>query len=986
MALFQLSRWWLPRSSRRIALLVFAAVCLSRQAVAAGPEQTYSLTNWTDKDGIVGPVSSIAQDQDGYLWLGTFGGLVRFDGVRFVQWPLDGEPSERPISAISASRDGSIWVGFGLRELVARVRGNRVESFRLGDGAEAGFVRNLIEDRSGTMWAAAFGGLWKYGNGKWERIEPAHGLPAGTVDALYEDPHGDLWVGSVAGVFRRRTGSEHFQPVPVPSQDATAPRWFGAGADGSTWMADPRGLIRIGRSDKPQWTSGIPGPRRLLYDGHGSLWVGTLRDGLIRINAGTNSPSLDDSTHFTTRNGLSDDDVRSLFQDREGNIWAGTRTGLTRFAETPSFITSGGEKLGNEVINALATSTDGRIWASSNDGLMVFDNGRWSRIGKPQGLPSDAVIALDPDENRGLWLTTDQGAGHFSAGRFVSLPLPNNIRRVTCIAAGPGGSIWLSDQSMGVFRWKGGKLTSFEHVTGRRPAHVIYTDSIGNVWVALLGAGVIVFNGDQHTTLPENQLAPGVVSAIHEDRNGTVWIASSGGISAFKDGVLVAHRQSTLRDASSLITDDRGFLWLGVPIGLIRIHESELQKASADSAYRIRYRLFSQSDGLHGIPTRNSVWPSATRGEDGTLWFVTNEGVTTVDPNAVDDTVRTPQVRIEAVVADDRSIDIAPGQTIPPLTARIQIDYTALTLAAPEKTRFQYRLEGFDTEWLDAGTRRQAFYTNLPPRRYQFRVRAYEDGAPTESSAQWEFVLAPAFYQTRWFRLLCVATVGLALVLAWRARIRGVHRQFALVMAERARMGRELHDTLLQGLVGALVQFDAVATQLDGTQEAAKARLERARREVEGYIRETRRSILDLRSATPEPVHLDKALREVGESQTAGRPVHFEFAIAGEPRPCDSRFAEQLVRIGSEAVHNAVRHAHATRICMQVNFTASHLRLVVSDDGKGFDVSQSGRPGWGLVSMRERTEQIGGVFSITSTPAEGTTVEVVAALARTHAA
>jgi signal transduction histidine kinase len=336
-------------------------------------------------------------------------------------------------------------------------------------------------------------------------------------------------------------------------------------------------------------------------------------------------------------------------------------------------------------------------------------------------------------------------------------------------------------------------------------------------------------------------------------------------------------------------------------------------------------------------------------------------------------------VQIEAALANERRLMPAPHTTLPAGTRRLQISYTAVSMTASNKIRFRYRLDGFDTDWIEAGTRRQAFYTNLSPRDYQFRVEAAsEDGRWTASSATWPFTISPAFYQTSWFFTAC-ALGGLLIVWgSWRVRLQLVRRQFSLVLAERARLSREIHDTLLQSLVGVALQFDGISNSIDHSSSGAKDQLVRIRREVETYIREARQSIWDLRSPVLETQDLSAALRDFGKRASAGTAIRFATTVAGAPRQCPAKVENQLLRIGQEAITNAVRHAGAKRITLDLRFDEREVLLRVSDDGCGFDAKAGAHDSdnhYGLTTMRERAEELGGQLTIATAPGNGTVVE-----------
>jgi signal transduction histidine kinase len=362
------------------------------------------------------------------------------------------------------------------------------------------------------------------------------------------------------------------------------------------------------------------------------------------------------------------------------------------------------------------------------------------------------------------------------------------------------------------------------------------------------------------------------------------------------------------------------------------------------------------------------------------LWFLTENGAAIVDPREVRVNHAPPLASIERISADDRILDPAPHLELGPRISRIQIEYTAPSLGGSAKVRFRYKLEGFDSEWMDAGIRRQAFYTNLPPGNYLFRVSAENNGVWNQSDATWEFSVRPTFYQTVWFYLICASAAALTVLCIWRLRVRRIHEQYALVLAERTRLGRELHDTLLQGLFGLGLQFDAIMQLIESSPSAAKARLEHARSHVEQYIRETRHSIWNLRSPSFNKSDFVSALQLTGESLAVAANIRFKLTVKG--RPWHSTVVEeQLLRISQEAISNAVRHADATEIRVDVSYERNLLRLRVVDNGRGIvpqepqNVALTG--GWGMANMRERAQQIGGRLTVTSLADRGTELELI---------
>jgi signal transduction histidine kinase len=362
------------------------------------------------------------------------------------------------------------------------------------------------------------------------------------------------------------------------------------------------------------------------------------------------------------------------------------------------------------------------------------------------------------------------------------------------------------------------------------------------------------------------------------------------------------------------------------------------------------------------------------------MWFVTSGGVTVVDPARVGPPPVMPLVRIESVTADAQKFDPQSGLFGPSRTSHLHITFTALTLTDPTRIRFRYRLDGFDHDWIDPGTSREAVYTNLPPRQYRFVVEATNGDGEWTPGATWNFGIEPMFYQTKWFYFGVAATAALMVAAMWRLRVQRVRRQFALVLGERIRMSRAIHDTLLQGLAGLALQVDDLSHTLDGTDPAlARGRMLKIRKQVEDYIREARQSIWDLRSPRLASSDLPRALKEAGERVIDGKPVQFDVTVRGTPHRCPPVVEEQLLHIGQEALNNAVQHGGATRVGVEIAYDDDQMRLRVSDDGCGFDTADTaGFDGhYGLISMRERAEQVKGRVVIESAPGRGTRVEAV---------
>jgi two-component sensor histidine kinase len=569
--------------------------------------------------------------------------------------------------------------------------------------------------------------------------------------------------------------------------------------------------------------------------------------------------------------------------------------------------------------------------------------------------------------------------------RFEPVPLPESFaaHAVTSIASGADGRLWLYNGREILVQAPDGTETV---VT---PAGVTdglvrftYADRRGRLWIAADHAEIAIIDGPDVRMLGAAEGVPaGNLTGIREDASGRIWMSSDSGLSAI-DGASVR----TLTAANGIpgrrvffVTDDAGArLWLGTTSGLARVEKAELDHALADPHYRIRLQLFDVFDGLRGTPVVRG-YPTAARSRDR-IWFVSSTGVATIDPGQVREALPPPVPRIEQVLVDGQSFDPASGERLPSGMASLQIEHAALNLTAPTKVRFRHRLEGVDPDWVDDGGDTRTVYAHLPNGTYRFVVAASAgDGRWSDAAAVWTFVVPPRWYQSRVFYGAAVALLVLGVWAAWRLRLRQVHRRFTDVLGERARVAREIHDTLLQSLVGMALQLDTVAHTEEPT--GLREEVGRIRRQVQDAIGEAQRSIRDLRAPRAEVRDLVTRLRESAGPMLEHAGITFELVVTGTPRPLQAAVEQQLMRIGMEAVVNAMRHAQAAHVRMELAFERATVRLRVTDDGHGFNpdaVKADTSVHWGLSIMRERAEQVGGRSSIMSTPERGTSVEVTA--------
>jgi signal transduction histidine kinase/ligand-binding sensor domain-containing protein len=944
-------------------------------------EHRYTHVAWTQADGLPsGQVRAIAQDQTGFLWLGTDSGLVRFDGMRFetVEEVYGVKLPDQELRAVVASRDGSLWLGFDGPGWVARLRDGRLETHHEPGGRPA-LIRTMLEDRHGTIWVADSFGLAKFHDGQWERLVEDR-APAEPMYALFEDDTGTLWTGGLLGVFKRRTGTDIFERSRVgPSYTYS----LAQDSNGRMWAADPQhGFGILGESAWQPQIRGFPG-MRLMRDRRGTMWITSLVHGIARVTSS-------EQWHIERVSApaeLTSNTVPAIFEDRDGNVWVGTSTGLDRFSEKYIDTITDSNGIVNAIVRSIARTTDGSIWIATDGGISRFSQNGRTWYDERHGLPGTFVNYMYGDQDV-LWVGTTRGLARFSEGRFSPLQYDENsrLRQIRAITKDRDDSVWVSDRDKGIFRWANGQMTRLDIANF---ALVALTDRGGRVWLGFANGELAVQrNGKLVWYGPRDGLNATDILAIYEDRTGTIWIGHKNGLSRLGvDGRFTAIDLGTGIPATAVwgIANEQGSLWLAVDEGILRIPETEFDKKSADETYRIRYTTYDESDGLEARPgwLRGSTIIRAT---DGKLWFATRRSVVIVDPLAPKQQPRAPQARIAAVHVDGRRIAQGATSDLSRHTEGVVIEFTALSLTSAGTVHFNYMLEGFDSKWIDARSNRQAVYGRLPPGAYRFRLAARNnDGPDAAITADWAFTIQPAFYQTRLFAIGSIASVGLMIWTAWQLRVRQIRRETSVLLAERGRMARELHDTLLQNLSGLALKCTVIARQLDPSFSQLKEQLEDVRRQVEHDVREARHAISDLRSPTLETSGLAAALRETTADILEDSQSRLEFIVTGVPRRAEPVVEQQLLRIAQEAVRNATAHAQAEVIRVTLDYGGAGIVLRVVDDGCGFDPQQTERKlgrSFGLGNMQERAEQIAAQFNISSRVGAGTQVEVLLALAQ----
>jgi len=924
----------------------------------------YAHTAWRVRDGFAkGFIYAIVQTPDGYLWLGTEFGLLRFDGVRAVAWtPPNGQLPSNNIPTLLVTQDGNFWIG--TTKGLASWKDGKLTSYSELNGSR---ISALLEDRTGTVWVATG--------------EPR--IFGENVGPINPDPAGKFWVGLEKGSGKWKPGRP--ESLEMPGNDY-----------GLSLLGDREKSALLASSDRR-----VPGPAnwqgskapQVLRDRDGGVWVGTPDRGLIHFHQGRKDV-------FSEADGLSGDTVTALLQDQEGNIWAVTTNGIDRFREYA--VSNISIKQGLSSINSVSIvgAKDGSVWVSTYNGLNRWKDGRIDVLLRPgssqhPGAPEGVPYSLFEDSGGRLWFSTVLEFGYLRNDRFVPVSeVPGG--RVVSMAEVPSGHLWLAKEDYGLFHLFQGHLVEKIRWTAlghNDHASVVVADaSQHGVWLGFSGGGVSYFvdGAIRKSYSAADGLGAGRVNSLRFGPRGALWVATENGLSRIKNDhvTTLTTRNGIPCDTVQWSMDDTDhFIWVYTACGLVRIPRAEMDAWVDDPSKSVQATLLDVSEGVR-THSYVSVVQDVTKASDGRIWYVAYDGVSVIDPPHIPFNKIPPPVHIEQVTADGKTYEAENGLRLPAGVRNLAIDYTALSLVAPEKVRFRYKLEGQNGNWHEVVNDREVQYTDLPPGDYHFRVLACNNsGVWNEEGALLDFSIAPAYYQTTWFRL---ALVVLFLALLWAAymfRVRHLAMQFNRTLearvSERTRIARDLHDTLLQSFQGLLLRFQSVAKLLPGRPDEAKQRLDNAIQQAAEAITEGRDAVQGLRSSAFETNDLATAIvaiaEELKKDSAVGESPVVDLEIEGAPRGLNPVVRDEAYRIAGEALRNAFRHAQARRITVEIRYDKRHFRLRVRDDGKGIDEEALQRQSsghFGLPGMRERAEIVGGRLEVWSKPNSGTQAEL----------
>ena len=966
-----MARWKILGKACLATLTVVFLLSTQRALALDASQAQYTRSVWKVQDGLPeDTVQALAETSDGYLWIGTTGGLTRFDGTRFVLYGSNILPSPgvNSIFCLSASKDGSLWIGTEGGGML-HLKNNLVKSYGTPEGLTDGFVRSILEDRHGTVWVGTDNGLYQVVGDRVKRVEMAPGMEPLAVHAIFEDRQGRIWVGG-SRLLSIENGQQHFYSLPG-SYSSNRVKSILQAADGTVWVGTVGGLERL-VGDKFVGLAEIQSTvRTLKQTSDGTLWIGTIGNGLWTYKSGT----------FSLLNSLlPSNTVLNILEDDSHQVWIGLQDALVRLSRTPVRVVPlpGGSDADFETISGNGA---GSLWVVASGVYKISDG-----VARPyrfNELPDVRVRNIFRDREGELWVGTDgsgayrmtsHGIVHYSAPR----ELTNNFIRA--FLESRHGDVWIAtDEGVSRIGPQGVQKFTMKDGLVYFSTRSLLEDHGNDIWIGTdQGLSHWHRNGFVHDAATD-ALRHEKVWSIFEDPTDTLWFGTRDhGLFRYYDGNIAQFTTAQGLASNSIyqiLEDPQRRFWLSGPNTISSLDEPQLHQEATTSTQHLNVSVYTMPYGADDTQMYGGRQPSGYLDSDGSVWFAGSKGAAHVVLES-SPMPTLPRLILENVTLDGRNLPLSDTIELPSHMTRLEFHYAPLSLRPQAGIRYQYKLENFDKDWVYAGSSLIASYTNLPAGKYRFRVTTFDAGNP-ELSTETHIDLrrAPFLWQTWWFVTLSAAALVLLAWAIYRLRMHQLKLRFRAVLEERGRLAREMHDTVIQGCTSVSALLEAVASLQSDKDLPAENLLHHARVQVRTTINEARQAVWNLRHEEDSAVDLASSIDAISTQTSKEFFVPVNCSFVGEPFVISGAISRELLMVVREAVYNAVLHGHPRLITISVRYEAQRLLLTVVDDGIGFHVDRMPAEGhYGVTGMRERMEQIGGSFALDSAPLAGTRV------------
>jgi ligand-binding sensor domain-containing protein/signal transduction histidine kinase len=953
---------------------------LAVETLTAGSEEwNYTIRIWQSQDGLPEEtVQAFAQTPDGYLWVGTSSGLLRFDGARFHLFAHENTPAfkENSVFCLLVAHDGRLWIGTDGSGLIEWQNGV-FHAYPVAQGQTADFVRALAEDHTGLLWVATDDGLFWAKNGRLERADKPLGLPVFNVHAVLEDRSGRIWVGG-SRLYSLKDGQSHEYSLPG-NDSKNKVKSFLQTSDGVIWVGTVGGLYRLPLGqDRFEPLPGVSSTIRSLRETpSGELWAGSIGGGIFRIRGNR-------VTRLKAPSPLISNTVLSIFADSDRDLWLGTQAGMMRLSRTPVRVLALSEVADSD-FGTVALDTDGSLWAASNQ-LVHVQGGHAAPVRFPE-LGDVRVRNVLRSYDGSLWVGTDGGGAYhlLSPGvqHFTTQNgLVNNFVRV--FLESKDGTLWIGTDN-GVSHLDKGGIHNFtaQNELVYNSIRSLLEDRDGTIWIGTERGLSQYRNGRFYHDAMTAALGDEKVWALHQDMDGGIWIGTRAhGLYRYRDGQL-SHYTTANGIASdsiySILEDKQGHFWCSGPSGVMLANRAELDAQASDTQQRLSLRIFRANEGGKSAQFYGGTQPAGAITRSGEAWFPTSQGLWSIRPDELEHPFFS-NLNIDAVSVDGRPAPLNGKLSLDAGSSRLEIGYEPVLLRSQEGLRFRYKLDGYDRTWTYASAQqRLATYTNLPAGNYTFLVEAWETDDPAhDARASIGFIKRPYFYRTQWFVAICVLFAALLSIFAYQVRMKQIHDLFKAVLAERTRLAREMHDTLIQGCVSISALLEAASSREVDDNESRSHLIDYAATQIRATVDEARQAVWNLRGEERALVDLEIALQRMAERIGREHGVEMVYRLLGKPFAIALPATHELMMVAREAAFNAILHGHAQEIETELSYTDESLSLTIKDDGQGFDAAKAfSEEHFGLRGMQERIHQFNGKFEIDSAPRQGTCVRLV---------